>query len=542
MIAYNRVIDAFRDYGCIVKEKRPGQASVQAPGHTSADLSVSVTAVEGQVLVYSHSDPTEDVLEKIGIQPGDLFDDPRGVEYKYGDGRIVRRTPDKRFFQDGNTQGTELYRVERVPTADEVWVTEGEKDCHTLESVGLVAVSGAGGGKNIKNFDLSPLYGKEIVLVRDKDEIGEAWADTLWSMLAAEVESIRVVIAKEGKDASDHIGFGHGVDEFVDDENFAVRMARKKLWETWQSSKDADLDSFIAAMESGIKRIRPPRPIDDRLHEWDDVNDEWWEWYSAPEDQRRVVAAPWGKLNSVIAGGFQAGRSYLFVARPGVGKSLALGNAALCAARAGHRTAIFSLEMGRIEVMSRMLADGANANYGQITKREMDEFHLTRVAEFSDSMRGQVNLVIGDTPGLSLNQLERYVDRLANSPSGLDILLVDYAQLMRGAPGLSESQANSEISQGLKGLSRIYNIPVIAAAQANRDAAKDGKAADLTGIRGSGSYEQDADVVVILDLEMSETEPKMPTGTISYILAKNRTGPLQTISMSWEPNKAAIRD
>ena len=896
MIAYNRVLDAFRDYGCLVEEKRAGQASVQAPGHSSADRSVSVTSTEGRVLVYSHSDPTEEVLATVGIRPGDLFDDPSGIEYKYGDGRVVRRTPDKRFFQRGNTAGTELFHANLISEANLVYVVEGEQDVHTLESVGVVATSGAGGGKNIKNFDLTPLYGKDVVLVRDNDETGEAWADILWNELAANVNSIKVVLANEGKDASDHIAAGYSVDQFIEDDNFATRIARKKLWETWQSSKDAELGDFVKAMESGLKSIKPIEPLDGKIHEWDEVTDEWWAWYEEPEDQRRVVPTPWAKLNSILAGGFHAGRSYLVAARPGVGKATSmdtliptpsgwakmselrvgdkvyddlgrqtavtgtvtwhdrplvrvhfsdgtwvdvdpehewytetrrsrkskqegerldragrtgmdqrwkcelpsvkstaeiaktirvgsdsrlnhsipvcgalesddtnlpidpyvlgvwlgdgtansgtvtlnhvdadailpavinaghsyhvvesacrdttslyridgltsalrsagllgakhipesylrashrqrlsllrgimdtdghaqksgsmelcftnrrlsydalelirslgviptitesdakiygvkkgrrwrlhftapfacftlprqnarqnidvrpttrrryitevenlpgthstkciqvnseshlflvgesmvpthnsnwLGNSALRAALDGHRTAIFSVEMGRIEVVSRFLAAGADANYGQITKRELDAFNMTRIGEFMDSVHG-LPLLIGDTPGLTIDRLWKYAETLCSGPDPIDILLLDYAQLLKGASGQSEQQTNAEISLALKTMSREFNIPVVSAVQVNRDSSKEGKPADLTGLRGSGAYEQDADVVVILHPE-TEQDPSgatVLTGMIDIIMAKNRTGPLQTISMQARPARARI--
>lgn len=540
MIAYRRLLEAFSDHGCIVDENRLGSASIQAPGHSPADRSVSVTAVEGRVLVYSHSDTTEDVLDQIGIRPSDLFDDPAGIEYKYGDGRVVRRTPDKRFFQHGNTSGTELFHVDRVANSAEVYFVEGEQDVLTLESVGECAVSGAGGGKNIKNHDLTPLHGRDVILVRDKDEIGEHWADTLWNSLAPNANSIRVVTALEGKDASDHIAAGYGVDQFVDDENFSTRMARKKLWDAWQDSKDANLADFVQVMESTLKKIKPPEPMDGKIFGWDETLDEWWEWYGAPEEQKRVIPTPWERVNETIAGGYQSGRLYLVAARPGVGKSLMLANSVLASAMAGFRSVVFSLEMGRIEVMSRMLADGATADYGQITKREMDEWHLTRVAQFSDDSRGQIPLLIADTPGLTLARLERYIETLANSPEGIDFVAVDYAQLIKAQSGLSDRQANVEISRSLKIMSRKFGVPILAAAQVNRDAAKEGKAADLTGIGGSDTYGQDADCVCVLSLEMTPGDNPMCTGTIFADWVKNRTGPVRTISLDYRPHYAKI--
>ncbi|AOE44211.1 DNA primsae/helicase [Gordonia phage Cucurbita] len=539
--AYDRVIDAFRQYGSIVEEKSNGVASVQAPGHSGADRSVSVTAIEGQVLVHCFSEPTEEILDKIGLTVADLFDNPKGVDYRYDDGRVVHRSTDKKFFQQGNTGGSKLYRASKLGESEEIWFAEGEKDVHALERLGLVATTNAGGAANIKNFDLTPLHGKRLVIIRDDDEAGMKHANALWSALSQDVRSIRVVTSAAGKDAADHVAAQLGVDDFIVDESFASRVVQRELWQTWKDNKDAEPDVFLAVLEKEIRRLRPPQDLA-QMHSWDNALTKWFEWYEAPESERRVIPTPWPKLNQVLAGGFHAGRSYLVVARPGVGKSLVLGNGALFAAmEAWQQTALFSLEMGHVEIVSRMLAAGGDANYGQITKREIDDFNFERISQFFNRSAG-MPLMIGDTPNLNIDKAFSYVDTLANRDEGLDIAFFDYAQLIKGRAGQSTTEANEEVSRGLKVMSRTYNIPVVSAAQANREGVKDGGAPKMQNIRGAGAYEQDADVIIILDLETEPAPPHMPTGMIDFIVTKNRTGPQQTISMQWRPNRAKITE
>lgn len=188
-------------------------AEAQAPCHSAKDRSVSIRSVEGQTPIHSHSDPTPDVLAELNLSMQDLFDEQKGVEYKYRDGRVVHRFPDKRFRQSGNTKGRDLYRVERVGPVDPVWMVEGEKDVHALESLGLVAVCTATGAGKAAMFDLAPLHGKKVLLVRDMDEPGRKHALQVRELLNG-VSEVVVLEPIVGKDAADHIAAGHTWQEF----------------------------------------------------------------------------------------------------------------------------------------------------------------------------------------------------------------------------------------------------------------------------------------------------------------------------------------
>lgn len=212
--AFERVVDAFQRQGLNVKTLGDGRASAQAPGHSRADLSVSITAIDGRVLLWSHSDPVDDVMSSLGLRMQDLFDNPKGVEYSYPDGRKVSRSPAKRFFQSGNTKGSQLYRADRLAGQEIVFFVEGEQDVHALESVGAVATCTAMGAGKAHMFDLTPLYGKAVCVVRDLDEPGLKHAAQVAALLEGKAE-VHLLEPVAGKDAADHIAAGFGVTDFV---------------------------------------------------------------------------------------------------------------------------------------------------------------------------------------------------------------------------------------------------------------------------------------------------------------------------------------
>ncbi|GLB63805.1 hypothetical protein NCCP2495_16840 [Dietzia sp. NCCP-2495] len=216
MTAIDRLRDAWHAAGLNWTDTSANTASAQAPGHSPADKSVSITQIDGQALMHCHAgEATEDVLGSVNLTTADLFDNPQGVTYEYADGRKVHRTPNKRFRQAGNTAGTALYRVENLPEGKDlqVFVVEGEKDVHALESIGAYAVT-SGGANTARKRDWSPLQDRHVTIVADDDQPGHKYADQVAAELENIAASITVVAAKTGKDAADHIAAGHTITEF----------------------------------------------------------------------------------------------------------------------------------------------------------------------------------------------------------------------------------------------------------------------------------------------------------------------------------------
>ncbi|WAL44882.1 AAA family ATPase [Rhodococcus pyridinivorans] len=220
--ALDRLRDRWRVHGLAWRDGADATASAQAPGHSSADRSVTFRQIAGQVLMNSHADDKAAVLDAMGLTLSDLFDNPAGTTYVYRDGRTVFRSYDdrgrKRFSQGGNTKGRDLFRAEHLDdhrTGVPVYIVEGEKDVLALESLGAVAVSPAMGAGKAKLFDWSPLTGHTVVIVADDDEPGRKHALQVYEILEPIATGVAIVQAATGKDAADHVAAGHSLDEFV---------------------------------------------------------------------------------------------------------------------------------------------------------------------------------------------------------------------------------------------------------------------------------------------------------------------------------------
>lgn len=184
--AFDSVIDKLTDKGAKLRMTGEGRASAQCPAHDDGNPSLSITRIEGSVLLYCHGGcDTGQVLDALDLAKRDLFDDPRGTSYHYADrsGTVVRtvsRTPDKKFTQSGITGRPTLYRLPEVAQAitegKVIYLTEGEKDVHALESIGLTATTAPMGATNFGRVDASPLHGAKVVAIVDKDDPGQKWA------------------------------------------------------------------------------------------------------------------------------------------------------------------------------------------------------------------------------------------------------------------------------------------------------------------------------------------------------------------------------
>lgn len=218
MSALDRLRDTWQDNGLAWHETGRDSADAQAPGHSAMDRSITFRQIAGSVLMNSHADDKDTVLQALSLTVADLYDDPKGSTYPYPDGRIVHRAPNKKFRQTGNKSGTALFRSDRLAehqTGAPVYVVEGEKDVLALESVGAVAVCSAMGAGKSKRFDWSPLTGHTVIIVADKDEPGRKHATDVLEILSPITEAVVVVESPFGKDAADHIAEGKGVEEFL---------------------------------------------------------------------------------------------------------------------------------------------------------------------------------------------------------------------------------------------------------------------------------------------------------------------------------------
>jgi P4 family phage/plasmid primase-like protien len=207
--AFERIRSALEGSGAQIRHSADKKFTAQCPAHDDGSPSLSVSGIEGQALIHCFGGcATEDVLASLNMAKRDLFDNPRGATYRYDDGRIVNRSPDKRFSQSGNTKGRpQLYHLSKLQGAPDcvAFLVEGEKDVHAIESAGGVATCNPMGSSTFGGVDIEPLRGRSVTVIVDKDEAGARWATAVRDRLSRIAADIQFVQASSGKDAADHI-------------------------------------------------------------------------------------------------------------------------------------------------------------------------------------------------------------------------------------------------------------------------------------------------------------------------------------------------
>ncbi len=233
--------------------------------------------------------------------------------------------------------------------------------------------------------------------------------------------------------------------------------------------------------------------------------------------------------------GFQNSDLIILAARPSMGKtSFALNLAEHIAFKKKKGVAIFSLEMSKEQLVNRLFSMGARIDSMALRTGNLRDEDWGRLIETAGVI-GNSRLIIDDTPGITVREL-RSKCRKYQLEYGLDIVIVDYLQLMSGTGRSSESrqQEISDISRALKVLARELNIPIIALSQLSR--AVEGRQDHrpmLSDLRESGAIEQDADIVMFLyrdEVYHKDTDKK---GETELIIAKQRNGPIGTIELAW---------
>ncbi|MBI6872856.1 replicative DNA helicase [Clostridium aciditolerans] len=233
--------------------------------------------------------------------------------------------------------------------------------------------------------------------------------------------------------------------------------------------------------------------------------------------------------------GFQKGDMVLIAARPSMGKTtFALNLAEHAALRAGKSVAIFSLEMSKEQLAYKLLCSQAHVDMLKLRTGNLDDKDWENIAKASGPL-ASAKIFIDDTAGMSVMEMRSKCRRL-KIEQGIDLVLIDYLQLMSGSKGGSESrqQEVSEISRSIKALAKEMQCPVIALSQLSRaPEQRTDHRPMLSDLRESGSIEQDADLVMFLyrdEYYDKETEDK---NIGECIIAKQRNGPTGTVKLAW---------
>ncbi|MBM7601384.1 replicative DNA helicase [Virgibacillus halotolerans] len=236
-----------------------------------------------------------------------------------------------------------------------------------------------------------------------------------------------------------------------------------------------------------------------------------------------------------LTSGFQRNDLIIIAARPSVGKTaFALNVAQSVAVNTDEKVAIFSLEMGADQLVSRMLCAEGNIDAQRLRNGQLqaDDWGKLTMAMGSLSNAG---IFIDDSPGIRVSEIRSKCRRLKQE-HGLGMILIDYLQLIQGSVNSKENrqQEVSEISRSLKGLARELNVPLIALSQLSRGVeSRQDKRPMMSDLRESGSIEQDADIVGFLyrdDYYDTESEKQ---NIIEIIISKQRNGPVGNVELAF---------
>jgi replicative DNA helicase len=234
--------------------------------------------------------------------------------------------------------------------------------------------------------------------------------------------------------------------------------------------------------------------------------------------------------------GLQKSDLVIVAARPSVGKtSFALNIAEHAAVKEKKSVGVFSLEMSKEQLVLRLLSSVANIDSQRLRSGFLEEMDFARIAPAMNAL-SEAPLYIDDTPSISTMELRTKARRL-QAEAGLDLVIVDYLQLMQAATTNRDSnrvQEVSEISRGLKALARELSVPVVALSQLSRQPEmRNENEPRLSDLRESGAIEQDADLVMFLYREKDKGGDDADTdGEVIHLkLAKHRNGPTGSIEL-----------
>lgn len=235
--------------------------------------------------------------------------------------------------------------------------------------------------------------------------------------------------------------------------------------------------------------------------------------------------------------GLQPSDLILIAARPSMGKTAFALNIAQYVAFHEHKAcAFFALEMSKEQLVNRLFSLEARVDAQLLRTGNLSEEDWASLVE-SAGIIGDSKLIIDDTPGISISEL-RSKCRKYKLEHGLDMIMIDYLQLMSGSGRNTDSrqQEISDISRSLKSLARELNVPVVAMAQLSRAVEqRPDHRPMLSDLRESGAIEQDADVVMFIYRDEYYNKDTELKGISEIIIAKQRNGPIGTVNLAWLP-------
>ena len=244
-----------------------------------------------------------------------------------------------------------------------------------------------------------------------------------------------------------------------------------------------------------------------------------------------------------LTNGLHPGQLVILAARPSIGKStLALDFARAASIDHGLTSVFFSLEMGRNEIVMRLLSAEAGVSLHNMRSGQMNDSDWNKLARKMAAV-SEAPLFIDDSPNLTMMEIRAKARRLKQRHN-LRLIVLDYMQLMTsGRKVESRQQEVSEFSRQLKLLAKELEVPVVALSQLNRGPEqRTDKKPMLADLRESGSLEQDADVVILIHRDDAYDKESPRAGEADLIVAKHRTGPTSTVTVAFQGHYSRFVD
>jgi replicative DNA helicase len=317
-----------------------------------------------------------------------------------------------------------------------------------------------------------------------------------------------------------------------------------------------DLDGAISRAENLVMTLRQSQRMSD-LVPLRTLLEQFWETpgIDAPfAGSIGAIRTGFMDLDTLL-GGFHRSDLVICAARPSVGKSALLLNFARNAAVGQNaRVAVFTIEMSGEQLAQRLLASESGIDASRLRLGQMSEIEERRAMNATGELSG-LEIYIDDSSIVTVGQLQTKLRRLKQQLGSVDLVLIDYLQLMQGSSRRSDNRVQevSEISRGLKMLARDLDVPVIAAAQLSRaPEMRQPHTPMLSDLRESGSIEQDADVVMFIyrediyvtreEWETRNFDQPYPEGITKLIVAKHRNGPTGTVHLRFRNHLSRFED
>jgi replicative DNA helicase len=306
-----------------------------------------------------------------------------------------------------------------------------------------------------------------------------------------------------------------------------------------------EIEQTLDAAEQALFNVSQRRGLSDFVP-LSNIVDTYYEYlHQIDERGPELSGTPTGYIDfDKMTGGLQRSDLLILAARPGVGKSsLAMGMAFNIATQQNKSVGVFSLEMGREQLLQRLLATHTGIDSQKLRTGRLS---ISELQTLTDALNyfAAVPIHIDDTAGVTISELRAKARRL-QAEQGLELLIIDYLQLVNGSGrrGDNRVQEVSEISRSLKALARELNIPVLALSQLSR--AVEGRTSHvpvLADLRESGSIEQDADMVMFIYREEMYDKDTDKKGIAELHIAKHRNGPLGTVSLFFDQRTTRFRN